>query len=91
MNAKDRIDWGAIDRRMENPEEDFVILAKAANLDPKFDFMRQDLRNIDFGDCDLTGFNFSGANIAGCDFSKAKIDGACFDNVKGRDTAKFPK
>ena len=88
-SAKDRIDWNAIQAILDTPEEDFVILAKAANLDPAVDFISQDLSNIDFGECDLSGFNFTGAYIAGSNFSKAKIDGACFDNVRGRDTAKF--
>jgi uncharacterized protein YjbI with pentapeptide repeats len=85
------MDWDdAVDAILSTPEEDFVILANAAGLDPEVDFIGVDLRYIEFGDCDLKGFNFSGADLTGADLSKAKVDGACFDDAKGLDTASLP-
>jgi uncharacterized protein YjbI with pentapeptide repeats len=90
MSIRDKIDRDAIDAILSTPEEDFVILASAAGLDPESDFIGADLRNVEFGNCDLTGFNFSEADLTGADLSKAKIDGACFNDAKGLDTAKLP-
>lgn len=84
MSRKDRIDWAAIDRMLAHPEEDFVALAKAANLDPATDFVRTDLRNVDFGFCDLAGFNFEGANLDGANLTRAVVDKANWQGIKGR-------
>ena len=91
MDIRDKIDWAAIDRILDAPEEDFVTLANLANLDPATDFIAQDLRDVDFGECDLAGYDFSRSNLTGADLSKAKIDGACFKDAKGLDTVKFPE
>lgn len=59
---------------LAHPIEDFVTLAKAADLNPATDFIRAYLRNVRFGLCDLAGFNFEGANLDGADLSNATID-----------------
>ena len=83
MSRNNRIDWDAIDRMLAHPTEDFVTLAEAAKLDPATDFIRADLRNVDFGFCDLAGFNFEGANLDGADLSRATVDKANWEGFKG--------
>jgi len=83
MSRKDRIDWAAIDRMLAHPNENFVELANAANLDPETDFVRADLRNINFGLCDLTGFNFEGANLDDANLSGAIVDKANWEDIEG--------
>ena len=84
MSRKDRIDWAAIDRMLAHPNENFVELARAADLDPATDFVRTDLRNVDFGLCDLAGFNFEGANLDGANLSMATVDKANWEGIKGK-------
>jgi hypothetical protein len=61
--------------------ENFVDLAKVANLDPQTDFQNANLRNLNFSNCDLTGFNFSASDLDGACFDDAMIKGAYFSNA----------
>jgi len=82
--AGNNIDWRAIDRLIAaNPKADFVELVRAIDVDPATDFVKSDLRFVDFGRCNLTGFNFEGSNLHGADLSQVAVENANFCDTKG--------
>ena len=85
-DATHAIDWKAIARVFSHPSADFTELVELAGLDRKIDFVKADLRFVDFGGSDLTGSNFEGSNLMGADLRRAKTDGANWKGIKGTPT-----
>jgi hypothetical protein len=59
----------------------FVILAKLANLDPEIHFQYSDWSGVDFSGCDLSGFNFTGSDLSGCNFNGSILGDAIFSKT----------
>ena len=85
MNV-DKDTLNAIQRVLEADSDDFISLAKLAELDPKMDFRGADLRGVDFGRSDLSGFDFTSADLRGADFRRASVAGAIFTDANSSGT-----
>jgi hypothetical protein len=73
------VDRAAMHRVLNAETDNFVELARIADLDPARDFTHLDLSQADLRNCDLTGFDFRGCIVPGAKFRGAKIAGAIFD------------
>ena len=73
----------------ERRHETFSDLTRIAGLDKRYDFIRADLRKVDFGISDLSGFNFAEADLRGADMTNALgkdrlvLVGARLEGAKG--------
>jgi Pentapeptide repeats (9 copies) len=72
-----------VDRIISAETDDFLELAKIANLNPALDFAGSSLRGtslsaVDFSSANLQGANFRGANLNDADFSDANLQNAKF-------------
>jgi hypothetical protein len=72
-----------VDRIIAAETDDFVELAKIANLNPALDFAGGSLRGtslsaVDFSSANLPAANFRGANLNDADFSDANLQNAKF-------------
>ena len=76
-------------RLLANRDIGFAALADMAGLDRRFDFIRADLRSVDFGTSDLSFFNFAEADLRGADMTDARgketltLVGARTDGARG--------
>ncbi|MGE0225641.1 MAG: SUMF1/EgtB/PvdO family nonheme iron enzyme [Acetobacteraceae bacterium] len=59
------------ERILESDGLDLNELTRMAGLDKRLDFIRANLRNVDFGTSNLAGFNFSQADLSNADLSRA--------------------
>ena len=57
---------------LARPDAGFTELARIAKLDKTRDFVRANLRGVDFGTADLSGFNFAQADLRGADLTLAR-------------------
>jgi uncharacterized protein YjbI with pentapeptide repeats len=72
-----------VDRIISAETDNFVELAKIANLNPALDFAGSSLRGttlsaVDFSSANLDRVNFRGANLSDVDFSDANLQNAKF-------------
>ena len=72
-----------VDRVISAETDNFVELAKIANLNPAQDFAGSSLRGttlsaVDFSSANLDRVNFRGANLSDADFSDANLQNAKF-------------
>jgi hypothetical protein len=74
-----------------NKNSSFRDMARAAGLDPSYDFIGARLRNMDFRDEDLRGFNFSRADLTGSDFRRANVESATFHGANLKGTIGLPE
>ncbi|MGV2169215.1 pentapeptide repeat-containing protein [Agrobacterium sp. 16-172Ci] len=71
---------------------DFADLALLAGLKPSRDFIRSDLKNLDFGESDLSKFTFTGADVRGADFSRSTgLRISALVDIKKDETTRWPK
>jgi len=71
--------------------DDFLVLCKLANIDPKSDLAGADLRGtclraVDLSHADLRGADFSGADLTLANFSFASLENANFSNATFENT-----
>jgi Pentapeptide repeats (8 copies) len=64
-----------------HPNDNFLELTAALELDPRSDFIGADLREMNLAGLDLTGFNFQNTDFRGADLKGAKFTNCCLDGA----------
>lgn len=65
---------------LQSDSDNFVLLCKIANLDPKSDFAGADLKGVDLTDADLSAADLQGTDLSGSKLVRANLQGA---NLRG--------